>query len=157
MSGRCPCANRKPLDCNAKKPIAICNPPPFNPYDKCGTSCLFNQNLKPVAICSDSLCIESPFGTQCVKSLAEQVACPPFLPERQVAPARCKVLVNSLTCCNPKNPNLIKGQVKDCCEGKAKVHPCGCSTVRKLKASDTKSKKSHKSHKSHKSAPVVVA
>lgn len=156
MRQSCPCVNRKALDCNAKKPIALCNPMFISPYDICGTECGGNANLKPVVICDEQICVESPFGTQCVKSLAEQVACPPFVPERQVAPARCRVLVNSLTCCNPRNPNLITKAVKDCCGKAKKGHPCPCKktevVVRKLKASDTKSKKSHKSHKSHKSA-----
>lgn len=155
---RCPCPVVQSLPTNANlKPIAACQPKPFIPTEKCGTGCSRNLNLKDLVACPETLCVFSPYGEQCVKSLAEQSACGPFVCPRPVVAGPCKTLVDAVTCCNPKNRNLKRSQAeKDCCSPSKRSHPCKCSnpTVRKL--SDVKSIKSHKSKKSHKSHKSAV-
>ena len=97
----CPCPLAKVNSANANlKATYGCRPLPYNPIEACGTPCGGNANLKPLAELCQEIYVESPFGTQCVKSLAEQMACPPTVCEVFPLGTQCKILVNSLTDCS---------------------------------------------------------
>ncbi len=159
MRQTCPCsnANAAPLANANLKPIVVCPGDLYDPTAKCGTACGGNANLKPLAACPGQLCVEDPYGTQCVKSLAEQSACPPFqCPVPVVNLTPCKTLVNSLTCCNPRNPNLNTAAVRNCCTTKSSKGFSKHRTGHHDSSSSSSSRKSHKSHKSNAPVPAVA-
>ena len=95
----CPIAKVNPANANLKATYG-CRPLAFNPIEACGTPCGGNANLKALAELCDDIYVEDPFGTQCVKSLVEQMACPPTVCEVFPLGTQCKELVNSLADCS---------------------------------------------------------
>ena len=114
----CPCSTTNVANlANANlKPTVICEQiGSADVYNQCGLPCGGNANLKDLAACPEQIFVENPYGNQCVKSLAEQAACPPPNCDVPVSLVPCKVLIDSLaesTACSTAGEFSLVKQTK---------------------------------------------